>query len=105
MAGGTSQGEPTGSDTGFTTNVGFPNPGSPGEGMGMPAPAPSGGVGAADPGGGQDVTGDTQEHERGIVDEGAVPLEEALKPRMVEDTDPQHSNISGPTPVEGAGSG
>ena len=92
--------ETTGADTGFTTNIGVPSPGSPAGEMGTDVLPPSGGVGAADPGGDTALEGDDQEHERGLIDEGIPPTGGALKPRLVEDIEPDRSNISGPTPLE-----
>ena len=92
--------EATGADTGFTTNVGTPLPGSPADAMGLDVMPPSGGVGAADPGTGEDLTGDDQEHDRNLVDEGGIVTASDLKPRLVEDINPEVSNVSGPTPLE-----
>ena len=90
----------TGAETGFTADFGVASPGSPADAMGLDVPAPSGDVGAGDPGGGQSLEGDDQEHDRGIVQEASTPAADALKPRMVEDSEPGRSNISGPTPLE-----
>ena len=92
--------ELTGADTGFTTNVGVPSPGSPADEMGTDVMPPSGGLGAADPAAGEDLTGDNQEQDRGLVDEGSAPAGRALKPRLVQDIDPGTSNVSGPTRSE-----
>ena len=92
--------ELTGADTGFTTNVGVPSPGSPADEMGTDVMPPSGGVGVADPAAGEDVTGDNQAQDRGLVDEGAPATGGRLKPRLVEDIDPGTSNVSGPTRTE-----
>ena len=90
----------TGADTGFMADFGVAPPGSPADAMGLNVPPPSGDVGAADPGTGQSLEGDDQEHDRGIVQEGSTPASQALKPRLVEDIDPGRSDISGPTPME-----
>ncbi len=92
--------EATGADTGFTTNIGVPSPGSPADEMGLNVMPVSGEVGAADPATGQDLAGDDQEHDRGLVDEGSQAAGRSLKPRFVEDIDPGTSNISGPTRTE-----
>ena len=90
----------TGAETGFTTDFGVASPGSPADAMGLDAPAPSGDVGGADPGAGQALEGDDQEHDRGIVEEAAGGATDSLKPRLMEDVEPQRSNLSGPTPFE-----
>ncbi len=50
-------------------NVGFPNPGSPGEEMGTVQLPPSGDVGTGDLAGDTDLTDDEQAFDRGIIDE------------------------------------
>ena len=92
--------ELTGADTGFTTNVGVPSPGSPADEMGTDVMPPSGGVGAADPAAGEDLAGDEQGYDRGLVDEASAPVDRAMKPRFVQDIDPGTSNVSGPTRTE-----
>jgi len=92
--------ETTGADTGFTTDFGVASPGSPADAMGSTVMPPSGGVGAADPGGDTSVEGDDQSHDHGLVDEGTQPVPDALKPRLVDDIDPNTSNIAGPTTME-----
>ncbi len=92
--------ETTGADTGFTTNLGIAAPGSPADAMGTTPLPSSGGLGAADPAAEQSLSGDEQGQDRGIVDEGQPPAGGSLMPRLVEDIDPQHSIISGPTNTE-----
>ena len=92
--------EGLGAETGMVADIGVASPGSPADEMGTTVMPPSGGVAALDVGGGGDQTGDDQRHDRGIVDEQAMPLGDALKPRLMQDVDPQTSNISGPTPME-----
>ncbi len=92
-------GESTGAETGFNTNVGFSSPGSPADEMGLDVMPPSGGVGAADPAAGGDITGDEQGLDRGLVDEGRQGMT-PMAPRLADDIDPGHSNISGPTIFE-----
>ena len=92
----------TGADTGFTTDFGVASPGSPADAMGTTVMPPSGGVGGADPAAGEDIGGDTQARDAGIVDEGHPDAGGSLKPRLVEDIDPQHSNVSGDTGAEEA---
>jgi len=87
----------TGADTGFSTDVGVASPGSPADEMGLDVPTPSNDVGAADPGGMDDLTGQDQEHDRGDVSDREVPLADALRPRLVEDSEPDRSNFSSPT--------
>jgi hypothetical protein len=94
------QHETTGADTGFTTNLGVPSPGSPAAEMGTDVPPTPGGVGAGDPQAGNALSGDDQLHDRDLVDEGSPPTAGALKDRMIGDVDPANSNISGPTPSE-----
>jgi hypothetical protein len=53
----------------FSPNIGFPNPGSPGEEMGTTPLPPSGDVGARDLAGDTDLIGDEQAFDRGIIDE------------------------------------
>lgn len=90
----------TGAGTGFNTNVGTAQPGSPADEMGATVLPPSGGVGDADPGAGEDLTGDEQGIDRGIVDETSAAPGEQLRRRLSGDVDPRHSNVSGPTPLE-----
>ena len=92
--------ESTGADTGFTTNFGVAQPGSPADAMGTTPLPPSAGVGGADPADDAALEGDDQAHDRGIVQETALPAGSALKPRLVDDVDPGSSNVSGPTPLE-----
>ena len=80
--------------------MGVPSPGSPADEMGADVLPSSGGPGAADPAADSALEGDDQIHDRGLVDEGAVRLSEALKPRLVEDVEPGKSNVSGPTASE-----
>lgn len=84
-------------ETGMVADFGVAQPGSPADEMGTSVSAPSGGVGALDPGGDADEAGDTQVHDRGIVDEQTMPLGDALKPRLTHDIDPDKSNVAGPT--------
>lgn len=60
-------------DSGFTTNVGFPNPNSPGDLTGAETLPGSGGLGAQDPEAGGDVAGDDQAHEESILSNPDVP--------------------------------
>jgi hypothetical protein len=87
--------EGLGADTGMIADIGTAQPGSPADQMGMSVPPPSGGVGALDVGAGDGQTGDDQKHDLGIVDETNLSAREALKPRLVEDIDPERSNLSG----------
>ncbi len=91
----------TGADTGFNTNLGIANPGSPADEMGTTVMPSSGGVGEADPMAHDALSGDEQGRDLGIVDEGSqVPAGEQLRQRLTSDIDPQHSNVSGPTNFE-----
>ena len=90
----------TAANTGFTTDFGVASPGSPADEMGLDVMPPSGDVGAFDPAAEQSLEGDDQEHDRGIVAETSPPLQEALRPRLVEDVEPDKSNVSGPTQAE-----
>jgi hypothetical protein len=90
----------TGADTGFTTDFGVAQPGSPADAMGTTVPAPSGDVGAADPGAGSSLDGNDQSQDRGLVTEGSMSMGDAHRPRLVDDVNPDRSNISGPTPLE-----
>jgi hypothetical protein len=91
--------ESTGAETGFNTNVGFSSPGSPADEMGLDVMPPSGGVGAADPAAGEDIEGDAQGIDHGLVEEvrqGMTPM----TPHLAGDIDPGRSNVSGPTNFE-----
>ncbi len=102
MANSTTGGSPetTGADTGFTTNIGVASPGSPADEMGADVMPASGEVGAADPEAGTALTGDSEGHNRGLIDEGRPPAGGTLRPHLVQDDEPQRSNISGLTPLE-----
>ncbi len=89
-----------GADTGFTPNFSVASPGSPADAMGTTPPPPSGGLGAADPGDDSSLAGDDQIHDPDIVVESSSTAAGALKPRLVDDIDPTHSNISGPARTE-----
>lgn len=89
-----------GAETGFNTDFGVASPGSPADAMGTTVMPPSGGVGGADPAAGEDIGGDTQARDLGIVDDNQADAGASLKPRLVDDIDPRHSNVSGPTNTE-----
>jgi hypothetical protein len=55
-------------EPGFSPNLSFSQPGSPTDETGTTPAPPSSGLGASDPMGGDDVVGDDQIHDRGIVD-------------------------------------
>ncbi|HSH79456.1 MAG TPA: hypothetical protein VLA19_13115 [Herpetosiphonaceae bacterium] len=92
--------EALGADTGFTPNFSVASPGSPADAMGTTPLPPSGGLGAADPGEDTSIAGDDQIHDPGIVQESPSSSAAALKPRLVDDVDPTHSNLSGPARTE-----
>lgn len=92
--------ETTAADSGYTPNFSVASPGSPGDAMGTTPLSPSGGIGAADPGDDSSIAGDDQVHDLGLVQGGSSAGAASLKPRLVEDIDPAHSNVSGPTRTE-----
>src|ERR687885_1050740 len=85
--------ETIGAGTGFNTNVGFSSPGSPTDEMGTDAMPASGGVGAADPAAGEDITGDAEGRERGLIDQRGTPAGGSLEPHLAQDSEPGRSNI------------
>ena len=99
-SGMTGSDETIGAGTGFNTNVGFSSPGSPTDEMGTDAMPASGGVGAADPAAGEDITGDAEGRERGLIDRPGMPPGGSLQPHLTQDSEPGRSNLSGPTPLE-----
>jgi hypothetical protein len=92
--------ETVGAGTGLNTDVGFSSPGSPSDEMGTDAMPASGEVGAADPGAGEDITGDAEGRDRGLIDQLGAPQGGGLQPHLTQDSEPERSNISGPTPLE-----
>lgn len=72
-AGGYAQAAGTHTEGGLTTNVGFHNPGSPGDLMGTDPLPSAGGIGAQDPGAGGDTMGDDEGHDLGITNDEDTP--------------------------------
>jgi hypothetical protein len=89
-----------GAGTGLNTNTGFSSPGSPADEMGTDVMPASGEVGAADPAAGEDITGDAEGRNRGLIDQPGTPPGGGLQPHLTQDSEPGRSNVSGPTPLE-----